>query len=134
MKAYIILGHPLVLIGIFLLLIIEGNHFGGFYLLYLLLALPHAALYALLAVAGILLIILGNKVVKKTSKIIMLSLGLSMMLLSLVVFFGRGDDKTGTFEQFIPLASFCLFGVSMICFIINSWQNFSEVEKKRSLI
>lgn len=62
MKTIKFIGHPISLMIIFMLLIIEGDHFGGFYLLYILMALPHAAGYALLAVAGIASLLLGFKI------------------------------------------------------------------------
>jgi hypothetical protein len=38
MKAYQIITHPYTLIASFCLILISGQHWGGFYLLYLLLA------------------------------------------------------------------------------------------------
>jgi hypothetical protein len=42
----------------FLLILISGQYFGGFYILYLLLALPHGGVYAIVAAIGILILVL----------------------------------------------------------------------------
>jgi hypothetical protein len=53
MKVVKIIGHPIVVVCLFLLVIIEGVHFGGFYLLYLLFGLMYAAPFSLAALVGI---------------------------------------------------------------------------------
>lgn len=122
MRAIKIIGHPVFLISIFLLFIIEGDHFGGFYLLYLLFALPHAALYAITAIAGIALVIGGFQAkTLKWAQILSLT-GLLLMIISLLIFFGK-SDKTGVNETFydtVPLLSFILLCLSMICFILRT--------------
>jgi hypothetical protein len=124
MKAVNILGHPVLLISIYLLLIIEGAQFGGLYILYLLLALPHGGNYAVLALTGIVLILLGYKIHWKNLyflKPTLYLIGYCLMLLSLVFFFAKGG-KEGTFELTIPLLSFVLFGICSICFLIKTFQ------------
>ena len=123
-----IIGHPVLVMSIYLLLIIEGEHFGGFYLLYLLMALPHGALYALLALAGIIVLLIGYKIqlVKFSvlKRLLYLS-GLTLMILSLFVFFGK-SDRTGTMETFeggVPLVTFIIFGICVICFLITSFNS-----------
>jgi hypothetical protein len=123
MKAIKVIGHPVLLMSLFLLLIIEGDNFGGFYLLYLLLALPHGALYAVIAVAGLICIFIGYKTYRIRThpiKPILYLLGVALMVLSLFIFFGKGN-KNATFKELIPLASFVLFGISLIYFLINSF-------------
>ena len=122
MKVIKLIGHPVSLVIIFMLLIIEGNHFGGFYLLYLLMALPHAAAYGLLALAGIASLLLGFKIQpekKIINKLLSIS-GLVFMILSLILFFAKGN-KDATFEQTIPLLTFILFGISIICFLVTTF-------------
>lgn len=124
MKIIKILGHPIVLVTIFLLLIIEGAHFGGFYLLYLLLAIPHGATYAIMAIAGIILIVIAKGFITNNSnklRAVLYLLGLLIMNASLVLFFNR-NEKTGNMETFqggLPLISFIIFGVLMLCFLVN---------------
>ena len=131
MKIIKILGHPIVLVTIFLLLIIEGAHFGGFYLLYLLLAIPHGATYAIMAIAGIILIVIAKGFIPDNSnklRAVLYLLGLLIMNASLVLFFSR-NEKTGNMETFqggVPLISFIIFGVIMLCFLVNIVFNFSE--------
>ena len=124
MKVRNILGNRLVLITIFSLLLIEGEHFGGFYLLYLLLALPHGGVYSIIAFAGIIFVLAGNNINAKNLKLIFSVSGLLLMLLSLLIFFNRGDNKGATFHQSVPIISFCLFGICVLFFIIGSLENF----------
>lgn len=124
MKAVNILGHPVLLISIYLLLIIEGAQFGGLYILYLLLALPHGGNYAVLAVIGIASVLLGYKIHWKSLyffKPALYLIGYSLMILSLVFFFAKGG-KERTFELTIPLLSFVLFGIISISFFIKTIQ------------
>lgn len=131
MKIIKILGHPIVLVTIFLLLIIEGAHFGGFYLLYLLLAIPHGATYAIMAIAGIILIVIAKGFITNNSnklRAVLYLLGLLIMNASLVLFFSR-NEKTGNMETFqggVPLVSFIIFGLIMLCFLINIFMDLSK--------
>src|SRR5947209_3401555 len=61
MKALRIIGSPIAVICIFLLIMISGEAFGGPYLLYLILGLPHVAAYAVTGVGGIALLLIGRK-------------------------------------------------------------------------
>ena len=68
MKLLKILGHPILLISIFPLLLIEGDKLGGPFLLYILLALPHGASYAVLAVLGVAILLIGKREIRKMRK------------------------------------------------------------------
>lgn len=132
MKAIKIIGHPVFLISIFLLFIIEGDHFGGFYLLFLLMALPHGALYAVTAIGGIVSLIVGYQAKAMIWKQTLYIAGLILMSISLFTFFGK-SDKTGvdaTFRDTIPLLSFILLCVSAACFstrfFINGFKPYSK--------
>ena len=59
MKAIQIITHPVTLIVSFLFILISGEHWGGFYILYLLLALPHGGLHALFGVMGIVMLVIA---------------------------------------------------------------------------
>ena len=52
MKMIKLFTHPVVIIIAFLLILISGEHLGGFYLLYILLGLSHGAVHSLLAIDG----------------------------------------------------------------------------------
>jgi hypothetical protein len=122
MKIIQVIGHPVLLMSLFLLLMIEGENFGGFYLLYLLLALPHGATYAVIAVSGLIFIFIGYKsyrIMYNPIKSILYFIGISFMILSLFIFFNKGN-KNATFEEVVPLISFVLFGLSTTCLLINS--------------
>lgn len=128
MKLIKVIGHPVVMICTFLLFITEGENFGGFYMVYLLLALPHGALYALLAFIGILSIVIGLNLNQKPSywiKPCLYLIGLTLMVLSLVDFFATGD-QSDTFKQGVPLASFLLLCLSSLCFLALSFSLFQK--------
>lgn len=122
MKAIKWIGHPVVLIILFLLLIIEGDNFGGFFLLYLILALPHGVPYALVAITGITSITVGFNVHNKRLEFYKIGLyiaGLLLMLISLIMFFAKGN-KDATFKEPVPLFSFVFFGVCSFCFLLRT--------------
>ena len=126
MKAIKIVGHPILVVSLFLLVIIEGVHFGGFYVLYLLFGLTYAAPFALTAVGGIALMVLTlNLSIQKRPvlKPILYVVGWLMLLLSYAMFFNDGkNNHRETFETTVPIISFLLFGISSLCFLINMLQ------------
>ena len=128
MKALKIIGHPVLLISLYLLLIIEGDQFGGFYLLYLVMAIPHGVPYAIVALIGLLCVFTGYKVYRTKTHFIkptLYLLGFIIMLFSLVLFFGKGN-KWSTFELTVPLLTFIIFGVCSLCFLVNAFYLFIE--------
>ncbi len=131
MKALKTIGHPIILICIFPMLLIEGDNFGGLYFLYLLMALPHGAPYAIFALLGIVLILIGSYVkmlsVRLRSKLNLT--GVSLMMVSLIIFFYPGN-KNQTFELVIPLISFAVFGLIATCFIINNTYSIFHTENQ----
>lgn len=125
MKAIKIITHPLLLISSFCLIIISGEHWGGFYLLYLLMALPHFGIHALLGVAGIIFLLFSLHNFERRYKEILTGIckmsGVACLIFS-VVFFFCADKKgynTGTFEQVIPLISVIIFAVLALIFIVD---------------
>ena len=90
MKAIKILTNPYTLIISFLMIIISGEHTGGFYISYLLLALPHFANYAVLAVVGIALMLLVFHSKRKNSsatKPVGNLIAILLLLASVYIFF-----------------------------------------------
>jgi hypothetical protein len=123
-------GHPVIVMVLFLLLIIEGDEFGGFFMLYLLLSLPHLVTYSLVAAAGLILMICAfNYRGSKITAAISYLTGYALMLLSLLIFFSK-DNKWKTFEPGVPLFSFILFGASSLCFLIWSVSLFQKPHSK----
>jgi hypothetical protein len=133
MKLIKIMGHPVLVISLFLLVIIEGEHFGGFYVLYLLFGLVAGASYALIAIAGIVVMLLGYNFYKEKQlmKPILYLVGWILLLVSYVVFFGDGKNNNGeTFHTRVPLITFVFFGLCSICLLINIVYLFLKVRDK----
>lgn len=122
MKLIKIVGHPVLVMCFFLLLLISGEGFGGFYLIYLLIGLPHGVPHALLALAGLGAMFTGYKIYRKQSHVIkplLYLLGSGLMVSALVAFFTASKGYNDpTFHQAVPLVTFILFGV---CVASNAW-------------
>jgi hypothetical protein len=118
MKALKIMGNPLVVTGIFLLVLISGEQFGGFYLIYLLLGLPNGAPHAIIAVIGILFLVLGCTVhSKQYNKIkpLLCVMGDLIIIVALITFFKNSKGyNDATFHQAIPLLTFALLGIAIM--------------------
>lgn len=122
MKLIKIVGHPAAVMSMFLLLLISGEHFGGFYLLYLLMGLPFGALHFIIALVGLTAVFLGYIIYRKQLHIVKPLLyitGKILLIQALFVFFKYSDGyNDSTFHQFIPLISFVLFGCCVLCNLI----------------
>lgn len=124
MKVINIIGHPVTIICTYLLLLISGQSFGGFYVLYILLGLPHGSPDAIISTAGVAVMLLGYKVYRNVFNPLKPALyfaGIAVMILGLVFFFqaskGYNDQ---TFQQTVPLISFVLFGLCVLCNMVHS--------------
>ena len=129
MKAIRIITNPIIVLISFLLILISGEHWGGFYILYLILALPHGGTHALLGLVGIIALSLamyaryhrrdGNDL--RTSSLISLG-GVLFMAGSLLSFFMQkgGEYNYQTFTQIVPLLSLIIFIVLACCFFIQN--------------
>lgn len=114
------IGHPVLTLSLFLLLLIESEHFGGFYLLYILMALPTGAPFAITALIGLISLFVGYKIHRQHLHPIkpgLYLLGYGLMVISLVLFFGR-RDRLETFQLTIPTLTFIAFGICSLCFIV----------------
>ena len=124
MKIIKILGHPYTVVISFMLLLISGEHFGGFYILYVLLGLPHGAIHSILPIPGMVILLFKNhkKIVPGVSVLLNL-VGLIFLLLSLFFFFYNDPShyNAATFAQTVPLATFILFGVFVICSMVSNF-------------
>jgi hypothetical protein len=121
MKALKFIGHPVLLICMFLLLIIEGENFGGLYLMYLLLALPHGMPYALAAAVGIGMILIAFNLKNLGTRVAspwLYMTGFLLMHASLFLFFREGN-QFATFHLLVPSITFVLFGIISISFLLN---------------
>lgn len=124
MKVFKTLLHPYILIASFCAVLISGEHLGGFYLLYLLLALPHGGWHAILGFAGIGLLIFGlaGKGLVKSNRLQRLFnlVAVCMLIGSLMIFFLNDVQgyNYGTFFQTVPLISIIIFALLAIGFFI----------------
>ena len=125
MKPFRVLSHPYTLIICFLLIIISGENWGGFYLLYILMALPFGALHALLAIAGIASLVIGyHGFQKKLSVLKILNLvGVMFLLASLFYFFwaDKHHYNYGTFQETVPLLTLIITAIIAVCFLIGTF-------------
>ena len=125
MKLIKALLHPYILIASFCAILISGEHLGGFYLLYLLLALPSGGWHAILGFAGIGLLVFGTagKAFLKSDRIqaVFNLVGVCMLISSLVMFFYKDVQgyNYGTFYQTVPLISLIIFSLLSIGFIVK---------------
>jgi hypothetical protein len=139
MKATKIITHPYLLIAIFLLIIVSGEHWGGFYLLYLLLALPHGGAHAICAVLGIAILLFSYHKYHRSRIYIIENLlniiGALLLLLSLFLFFynDKRGYNSGTFSQAVPLIVLGLFSLVALCFLADNIFHFSTKNSKGDL-
>lgn len=122
MKTIKIISHPVTLITCFLLVLISGQHLGGFYLLYILLGLPHGAIHSILATAGIAIILFSSYKYKREFNYLIEPIlnmtGVTMLSFSLLVFFVNDKERYNysTFDQTVPVISLILFGIVALSF------------------
>ncbi len=116
-----IITHPLFIVLLFCAIIISGEQMGGFYLLYILLGLPHFALHAVLGALGIICL-LSTYYIRKTWMFFLCVLGAIFMIISLLCFFlqPNGSYNYNTFHEVFPLSILVLFSVLIIVFIIKN--------------
>lgn len=134
MKLIKIISHPVVVSCIFLMVLISGEQFGGFYLIYLLLGLPHGALHAVLALVGILCMLLGYRVNLRQNNIAKPLLYVSgdvIFIIALITFFKESKGyNDATFHQTIPVITFVLLGICIISNILISTSMFLKYKAK----
>lgn len=137
MKAIQIITHPVTLIISFLFILISGEHWGGFYMLYLLLALPHGGIHALLGLVGIITLFAamyhrGNVNKHRSSSLLSIA-GVLFMAGSLVSFFMQkgGEYNYETFYQTGPVISLIIFIVLVSFFLIY---NISMLKNSKGLM
>lgn len=135
MKIINIIGHPVLVMSMFLLIMISGEHFGGFYLIYILMGLAGGAPHAIIALAGLSLVFIGYKVYRAKPhliKPILYILGIAVMILALVLFFeGSNGYNDGTFYQTVPIITLLLFGLASLCFMIHSFWLAAKIIKSK---
>ena len=90
MKLINIITHPVLVIIAFSVILVSGEHFGGLYLMYLLMALPHGGIHEVLALLGTGLILFSYAKYKRESqfffKMVLNILGVFSLYTSLWLF------------------------------------------------
>lgn len=137
MKLINILTHPVLVIISFCLILVSGEHFGGFYLLYILMAIPHGGIHAVLALIGSGLVLFSYAKYNRQSKVfielLLNILGVFGLYASLWLFFYNSwDYNDGTFRQTVPLISFALFGAVSLGFLIGGIARFANAKPNGS--
>lgn len=119
MKLIKIIGHPVVVIIMFFLVIISGKSFGGFYLMYILMGLTYGVTHSIIAVLALTVMLVGYRINVKKAKIVkplIYVIGCALMILALLIFFQQSKGyNDSTFHQTIPVISLILFGLSVFC-------------------
>lgn len=116
-----VIEHPLFIILLFSGIVISGEQMGGFYLLYILLGLPHFVIHSILGIIGIVCLLYSYY--NKKAKIYFLHIiGACFMISSLIYFFlqTEGSYNYNTFHEILPLATLTVFGGCLIFFIYHN--------------
>ena len=127
MKFIQFITHPLFLITYFLLIIISGESFGGFYCFYLALALPHGGIHSILAMLGMGILIFSYAKYKNNFNYqiepILNIAGALLLLSSLFSFFYNDVDRYnyGTFYETVPLTILIVFILVELTFLIKNF-------------
>lgn len=139
MKIIKILTHPYTVIISFFIILINGEGWGGFFLLYLLFGLPYGAIHSILALLGIgLLLFTYRKYKRKKEAIIECSfeiLGVLLLLLSLFLFFYNDKQhyNYGTFYQIVPVIMLILFLLIALISIVSNVITVYKIVLKNSI-
>jgi len=120
-----IITHPFAVIISFMIVLISGEHVGGFYIIYLLMGITHGTFASLLGIAGIALHVPGLLIAqrKQASSIYLLNIiGTICMMLSLFLFFFNDEQRynISTFYQFIPFCTIILFCLLALIFLAGN--------------
>ena len=121
-----IITHPYIVVISFFIIMISGQHLGGFYLLYLLLALPKGGMHSLLALFGILLLLISYYKYKRKKIYLIESIinivAVILLILSLFSFFYNDKEhyNFGTFYQIVPQITLIIFSIIALTFLLDN--------------
>ncbi len=142
MKVIKFITHPYIIIISFFGILISGEHLAGFYLLYLLLALPHGSSHSLLALFGVILMLISYYKFKQNKTYVVASIinttGIMLLILSLFLFFYNDKEhyNIATFYETVPQITLFIFVSLSTVFLLDSliylFKNFgiSKVERQ----
>jgi amino acid transporter len=120
MKLLKIIGHPVLVMSMFLLVLISGQALGGPYMLYLILGLPQGADYAVTGVIGLICLFVSYKIYRGENKHwikpVLGLFGILLLLFSLYIFFYKDKMRYNynTFEQSVPIISLALLAICIV--------------------
>ncbi|QEC69301.1 hypothetical protein FRZ67_19050 [Panacibacter ginsenosidivorans] len=120
-----IITHPLAVMISFMIVLISGEHVGGFYIIYLLMGITHGTIPSLFGIAGIVLLVPALLIAqrKQAISIYLLNIvGILFMILSLFLFFFNDEQRynINTFYQFIPFCTITLFCLLALIFLAGN--------------
>ena len=124
MKTINFITHPYPVLISFLFLLISGEHLGGFYIMYLLIGLPHAAIHSILGIFGVIILLLNkawaNSEWNDLIKPIINIGGALLMIGSLFTFFYNDSVQynVATFYQLVPQLCLSVF-ILLFFFLFN---------------
>ncbi len=137
MKIIKILTHPYTVIISLFIILINGEGFGGFFILYLLFGLPYAVIHSLLALLGVVLLLANysNYRGKKEGlpNYAIEIMGVLLLILSIFIFFYRDKQhyNYGTFVQLVPVITLILFAIiALLSIVVNVISIYKIVTKK----
>lgn len=139
MKLIKLFAHPYTVIISFFIILINGEGFGGFLLLYLLFGLPYGAIHSLLAVLGIVLLLFNyyKYGMKKESVLqcVIEIIGVFLLIFSLFLFFYNDKQhyNYGTFYHLVPIIMLILFGIISLFSISSNIFTIYKISTKSSI-
>jgi hypothetical protein len=139
MKAIKIISHPYLLILSFIVILISGENWGGFYILYLLLGLPHGGLHSILALLGIGLLVFSYGKYGGNRKYLVapvFNITGDLLLLASLFFFFYSDKEHynyGTFYQAVPVIMLSIFCLLAVWFFLDNLFALSSRKKEKQL-
>jgi len=139
MKLIKILIHPYTVIISFFVILINGEGWGGVFLLYLLFGLPYGAIHSLLALFGIVLLLVNYHGYKRRKDTVLQCLieiiGVIFLILSLFIFFFNDKQhyNYGTFYQLVPVIMLILFGIISLSSIVSNILTIYKISAKKSV-
>jgi hypothetical protein len=103
---------------------ISGESFGGFYAMYILMALPFGGVHALLAVAGIIILLANHNIQRNKGnpvREVINLIGVLLLFGSLYYFFWNDKQhyNYGSFQQTVPVVTMVLTAFIAVCFLIG---------------
>jgi len=121
-----IITHPYIVVLSFFIIMISGQHLGGFYFLYLLLALPHGGIHSLFALFGIVLLLISYLKYKRKKIYLIESIvnvvAVILLILSLFSFFYNDKEhyNFGTFYEIVPQITLVIFLIVALTFLLDN--------------